>query len=242
MPAPDFRSPCHSALALAAICIVPSWGACERPPGSHVGRPRGQLTTASAVASSRGLAPAHSGYHAPSTDSRKRPPTPREPVHLEDDAVTDNGSAHDRGVLLGVPTTEPSPAEPPQRQTWSDVPWKTIFGAVGVVLGTYILVQVVLISVQIITWVVIAGFFAIVLAPATRRVQARLGGRRNLATGIVVFSTLAAVFGPAQPVPAPGAHPAHQPSSPTCRARSTTLRPAGARSAAWSPGCTSASW
>ena len=109
--------------------------------------------------------------------------------------MTDNGSAFDRGVLLGVPTTEPSPVEPPQRQTWSDVPWKTIFGAVGVVLGTYILVQVVLITVQIITWVVIAGFFAIVLAPATRRVQARLGGRRNLATGIVVFSTLAAVLG-----------------------------------------------
>ncbi len=50
-------------------------------------------------------------------------------------------------------------------------------------------------TVQVITWVVVAGFFAIVLAPATRRVQARVGGRRNLATGMVVFTTLGAVFG-----------------------------------------------
>jgi predicted PurR-regulated permease PerM len=49
--------------------------------------------------------------------------------------------------------------------------------------------------VQIITWIVVAGFLAIVLAPATRRVQARLGGRRNVATGLVVFSALGVVFG-----------------------------------------------
>ena len=30
-----------------------------------------------------------------------------------------------------MPTIEPSPAEPPQRQTWSDVPWKTIVGVIG---------------------------------------------------------------------------------------------------------------
>ena len=105
-------------------------------------------------------------------------------------------SSHERGVLLGVaPQEEAPPSEPRPKQTWSDVPWKTIFAAVGVVLGTYILVQVVLMTVQIITWVVVAGFFAIVLAPATRRVQARVGGRRNLATGMVVFTTLGAVFG-----------------------------------------------
>jgi predicted PurR-regulated permease PerM len=110
--------------------------------------------------------------------------------------VTDHGNGgFERGVLLGLPTTEAPPAEPRRPQTWSDVPWRTIVGATGVVLGTYILAQVVLATVQIITLVVIAGFFAIVLAPTTRRVQARLGGRRNLATGIVVFTTLATVLG-----------------------------------------------
>lgn len=105
-----------------------------------------------------------------------------------------DGATPERAVLLGGAPPEPVAATRP-RQTWSDVPWKTIVGAVAVVLGTYILVEVVLMTVQIITWIVVAGFFAIVLAPATRRVQTRLGGRRNLATSVVVFSTLATVFG-----------------------------------------------
>ncbi len=81
------------------------------------------------------------------------------------------------------------------RHTWAEVPWRTILASVGVVLATYLLIRAVLLAVDVITWVAIAGFFAIVLAPATRAVQDRVGGRRNLATGIVVFSTLAAVMG-----------------------------------------------
>src|SRR5258707_94879 len=110
--------------------------------------------------------------------------------------MSEAASSSERAVLLGIAPSEQGPAsEPRPKQTWADVPWRTIFAAVAVVLGTYILVQVVLMTVQIITWVVVAGFFAIVLAPATRRVQAHVGHRRNLATGIVVFSTLGAVFG-----------------------------------------------
>ena len=110
--------------------------------------------------------------------------------------MNDDGNGRfERAVLLGVPTPEAPPAEPRRSPTWGEVPWRTIVGATGVVLGTYVLVQVVLATVQLLTLVVIAGFFAIVLAPATRRVQARLGGRRNLATGIVVFSTLTTVMG-----------------------------------------------
>ena len=109
-------------------------------------------------------------------------------------AQMSDGGSSDRAVILGAPTTEVAAADP-RPQTWADVPWKTIFAAVGVVLGTYIAMQVVLMTVQVITWVVIAGFFAIVLAPATRRVQARVGGRRNLAVGLVVFTTLGTVFG-----------------------------------------------
>ncbi|MFT3852699.1 MAG: AI-2E family transporter [Ilumatobacteraceae bacterium] len=107
--------------------------------------------------------------------------------------VNDGGST-DRAVILGAPATEPAAPERP-RQTWADVPWATIVASVGVVLGTYILVQVVLMTVQVISWIVVAGFFAIVLAPATRRVQTRVGGRRNVATGVVVFTTLGTVFG-----------------------------------------------
>src|SRR4051812_41241251 len=105
------------------------------------------------------------------------------------------GGSLDRAVILGTPPAGEVAAPKPAPQTWGEVPWRTIIGAVGVVLATYILIEVVLMTVQVITWIVVAGFFAIVLAPATRRVQARLGGRRNLATGIVVFSTLGGVFG-----------------------------------------------
>ena len=107
-----------------------------------------------------------------------------------------DGTSLDRAVILGAPPAVEH-AEPERRgpQTWSEVPWRTIVGAVGVVLATYILMEVVLMTVQVITWVVVAGFFAIVLAPATRWVQARVGGRRNLATGLVVFTTLGTVFG-----------------------------------------------
>src|SRR4051794_29387123 len=99
------------------------------------------------------------------------------------DGLSEGATSHERAVILGVTPTDPpdAPEQQPHRQTWADVPWKTIFASVGVVLGTYILVQVVLMTTQIITWIVVAGFFAIILAPATRQVQARVGGRRNLA-------------------------------------------------------------
>lgn len=79
--------------------------------------------------------------------------------------------------------------------TWSDVPWRTIVGAVGVVIVTGVLVVVLLAAVRILMWVCIAGFMAIVLAPLVRRLHDRLGGRRTLATGIVVFSTLFVLIG-----------------------------------------------
>ncbi|MGB8857680.1 MAG: AI-2E family transporter [Ilumatobacteraceae bacterium] len=79
--------------------------------------------------------------------------------------------------------------------SWAAVPWRTIVGAVGVVLATYLTILVVLATARILTWVVIAGFFAIVLAPLVNIVQKRVRGRRTLATSIVVFSTLLTMIG-----------------------------------------------
>ena len=57
-------------------------------------------------------------------------------------------------------------APPRSRQTsWADVPWRTIIGTVGVVVATYALLMMVLAATRIITWVLIAAFMAIVLAP-----------------------------------------------------------------------------
>lgn len=78
---------------------------------------------------------------------------------------------------------------------WSDVPWRTIVGSVAVLLGTYVLLTIVLATVRILAWVAIAGFFAIVLSPAVRLVQRWLGGRRTLATCLVMFVALAATVG-----------------------------------------------
>lgn len=88
-----------------------------------------------------------------------------------------------------------TPSGPTFNPSWSDVPWRTIIGVVGVLLATYVLLLLVLATVRIIAWVAVAGFFAIVLAPLVRRVQSRIGDRRTLATGIVVFTTLATLVG-----------------------------------------------
>lgn len=97
------------------------------------------------------------------------------------------------GTSSGDESTDGGGSRGPK--TWSDVPWKTIVGSVTVLLGTYVLLTIVLATVRILAWVAIAGFFAIVLAPAVRLVQRWLGGRRTLATCLVMFFALAATVG-----------------------------------------------
>jgi predicted PurR-regulated permease PerM len=83
----------------------------------------------------------------------------------------------------------------PKGNSWSDVPWRTILATVGVVVATYAVLTLVLEAVRIIAWVATAGFFAIVLAPLVKRVQRRVGDRRAIATGVVVFATLFTLLG-----------------------------------------------
>jgi predicted PurR-regulated permease PerM len=94
--------------------------------------------------------------------------------------------------LLGKPTEDASGDD---KTTWADVPWHTIIGSVGVVFATALVVMLVWLAARIVTWIAIAGFFAIVLAPLVRRVQSHVGDRRTVATGIVVFSTLLLLIG-----------------------------------------------
>lgn len=113
-----------------------------------------------------------------------------------------SGDSSDResGLILPGRSANEAPGghQTPVRtttRTWTDVPWRTIVGTVAVVTATYLLLVIVLSATRIITWVVIASFFAVVLAPLVSRVQARVGGRRTLATSIVVFATLAGLVG-----------------------------------------------
>lgn len=98
--------------------------------------------------------------------------------------------------LLGI---EPPPTPPEAARaapsSWREVPWRTIIATVAVVLGTVALIATVLATLRIIGWVLIAGFFAIVLAPAVARLERRLGGRRGVAATIVVITTLVIVVG-----------------------------------------------
>ena len=93
----------------------------------------------------------------------------------------------DRFVLHPMMSeAESAEVEPPGR--WSDVPWRSMLVAVSMVVGVVVAVEVILLTSQLIAWVVVAGFFAVVLAPAVRWVESHVGGRRSVATGIVVFS------------------------------------------------------
>ena len=104
------------------------------------------------------------------------------------------GSSMHAGHAAGH-TTESGEGGPHPPRTWSDVPWRTIVATVGVIVVTYAAISVLDAVLRVIAWTIIAGFFAIVLAPPVRRVQARVGDRRNVATGIVVFATLTGLLG-----------------------------------------------
>ena len=105
------------------------------------------------------------------------------------------GPESDRLVLPGADSGRPSESVSGAPRSWSDVPWRTIAGTVGVVVLTYAAINVLDAVIRILAWIAIAGFFAIVLAQPVRRIQAKVGDRRNVSTGIVVFSTLAVMIG-----------------------------------------------
>ena len=75
------------------------------------------------------------------------------------------------------------------------MPWRTTVASTLIVLATIVAIEAILLTTQLIAWVVVIGFFAVVFAPAVRRVQDHVGGRRAIATVIVVFGTLATVLG-----------------------------------------------
>lgn len=66
------------------------------------------------------------------------------------------------------------------------MPWRTILAVVGVVLGTVAAVKLAIELHRVITWILIAGFVAVVLNPAVDFLEQRARVRRGLAT-LVVF-------------------------------------------------------
>jgi predicted PurR-regulated permease PerM len=75
------------------------------------------------------------------------------------------------------------------------VPWRRYYAAL--LAGLTVLVGVLLVVElrRIIAWLVVAGFFSVVLAPAVTQVERRLHLRRGLAVALVVFVGSIIVFG-----------------------------------------------
>jgi len=91
-----------------------------------------------------------------------------------------------------------SVTSPPVFRDRRPVPVRTMLVAIGLLLATALLLYVVLQVTQVLTWLVIAAFFGVALAPLVGLVQRRLlgGKRRALATFlvfVVVFVLLAAL-------------------------------------------------
>lgn len=75
------------------------------------------------------------------------------------------------------------------------VPWRTIVASVVVVAAAYLGFLLVRETARVLVWLLVAGFFAVVLAPAVDLLQQRLRLRRGVATGLVFFVGVAALAG-----------------------------------------------
>ena len=86
------------------------------------------------------------------------------------------------------------PPEPvaPDRRT---VPWRTIWATIGSVVLTLALIAVVQAVHRILIWIVIAGFFAIVLSPPVDFLEHKAKLRRSLATMLVILTVLGVIGG-----------------------------------------------
>lgn len=75
------------------------------------------------------------------------------------------------------------------------VPWRTIWAAIGSVVVALAAIAVVKSVSRVLIWIVIAGFFAIVLSPPVDFLEHRARMRRAVATMLVILTVLGALGG-----------------------------------------------
>jgi predicted PurR-regulated permease PerM len=83
---------------------------------------------------------------------------------------------------------------PPQAERVVLIRPRTVLLVVGILIATYVVLQVVWVARHVFSWVFIAVFLALALNPAVNRLERRLG-RRGPATGIVFLAALAIIVG-----------------------------------------------
>jgi predicted PurR-regulated permease PerM len=81
------------------------------------------------------------------------------------------------------------------KQTWADVPWRTIVATIGLVIIAALVLAVVYLASRVIVWVLVAGFFALVLARPVGWLQRRFHIRRGIAVATVVLLATAFLAG-----------------------------------------------
>ena len=80
----------------------------------------------------------------------------------------------------------------PAEHSWANVPWRTIVATIGTVIASALGLVIVYRASRVLVWVLVAGFFALVLARPVGWLQQRFRVRRGVAVSVVVL--LAAVF------------------------------------------------
>jgi predicted PurR-regulated permease PerM len=99
------------------------------------------------------------------------------------------GEPRDEASVIGVNPNAQSSDSP-----WKSVPWRTIVAAIGILSVLGLLLVVIIATLKVVLWVLIAGFLAMVLAPTVRRVEKLVRGHRGIATAIVMFTAAALVL------------------------------------------------
>lgn len=83
------------------------------------------------------------------------------------------------------------PAADPDRP----IPWRTILATVFVVGATFLLYELFRELANVVTWLLVAGFFAVILTPAVDFLQVRARMRRGVATAVVFITVFALIGG-----------------------------------------------
>lgn len=85
------------------------------------------------------------------------------------------------------PTDWVQPEVAPEQRPWSDVPWRTIIASIVLVALGVALVLLLYIASRIVILIVVAGFFAVVLARPVTWIQKRFNMRRGVSIAVVVI-------------------------------------------------------
>jgi predicted PurR-regulated permease PerM len=94
------------------------------------------------------------------------------------------------------PATGPEPgAEPSAGEHSAAIPWRTILATIAAVSATYAAFRLLIQLQHVLSWIVVAGFLAIVLDPAVDFLVRRLRLRRTLAALVVFLTGMALTAG-----------------------------------------------